>query len=889
MCIKKTKKKYCENLESKQRERKRKNVYRNFFDPIVSEHHFFRSISSHLRASMGVPGFAPWLTHRHSNIVLNRLSKSTAGLYVDVNGVIHPMCHGDGVDNLPEAEKIENILSFFNQLVVLAQPTEVLYLAVDGVAPAAKMNQQRARRYMSKAHCIDNQDTQSVMREDENVSHFDNNSISPGTEFMDHITKAMNIFIREKMEQNDPLWTKLSVIVSDSNVPSEGEHKIIRFLRAQSSSPEFFAKSHVILGLDADLIFLSLSLHVPNIFIMRQMPNDKRMDRRSGKCDFLKLENDPKSPKFQFFCVDTIGMEIVSDIFDLCCAKNFRYHQVEAFTSEEVLGFSIDSPKKNESDTEVLRNFHPCISQTNSKIIDDFIVLAFFVGNDFMPRLPSAYCDKGALDNLLECYVDDVLPYGYLTLPNGCICMQQLCRLLSSYHTYYETRLFMEVQMKNYDTLCSDEKRSGFESVKKTYYKSAGLSSSIDIDRSCQAYLDTAQFVWTYYSTLQPPNWVWCYPFHYAPFASDLAKYLQKQKCFVPHPSFSASSKPCEKFVQLLSILPPTSAALLPAACRSLLVPSPENAHVSSEWQVDFTGAGNRDHLAKILLPFTDIRKIKDRFASIKDVLSPAEIELNENRKYHLVYYCTLKSDRKTLPTEPETESSCSCKSVDTSESALENSAHQAEKDVIYFATNSESRPPAFRFRGKRIPGESLLNGDVHCDQYVEESLPFFQPTRRHYLCRKKSTSSTVSRAGNSATSTYRSRKCEVVDFVAISFSFLALSFQVLFGFFLFQFEQLICIFLSILLFMYFFSMGSESIQAWITPISRHKDERLFLSWLCFKCNGLNFGKRISCFFCAYPFLSSRCKAFFSCNHSEYNDQLWEPDRKKYFRTYHND
>jgi len=60
----------------------------------------------------------------------------------------------------------------------------MVYFTFDGVAPRAKMNQQRARRFKSdkKYRELDEalQDLGILGRD----YHFKNNSISPGTEFM---------------------------------------------------------------------------------------------------------------------------------------------------------------------------------------------------------------------------------------------------------------------------------------------------------------------------------------------------------------------------------------------------------------------------------------------------------------------------------------------------------------------------------------------------------------------------------------------------------------------------------------------------------------------------------------------------------------------------------
>ena len=122
-------------------------------------------------------------------------------------------------------------------------------IAVDGVAPRAKMNQQRSRRFRSaqEAQEKDKQAAeframlkaagQDVGQDGEAVKKtWDSNAITPGTPFMDLLATSLRYWCSYK-STTDPAWKKLKIIISDATVPGEGDHKIMNFVRSQRSSP----------------------------------------------------------------------------------------------------------------------------------------------------------------------------------------------------------------------------------------------------------------------------------------------------------------------------------------------------------------------------------------------------------------------------------------------------------------------------------------------------------------------------------------------------------------------------------------------------------------------------------------------------------------------------
>jgi len=109
------------------------------------------------------------------------------------------------------------------------RPREV-FLAVDGVVPMAKIRQQRVRRFKS-----------AWLRRE--TDDWDQNAITPGTEFMEHL----GVMLKEMCRQEGTGWT-----ISGADQPGEGEHKIMARLR---ESPKGLT---LVYGLDADLILLCL-------------------------------------------------------------------------------------------------------------------------------------------------------------------------------------------------------------------------------------------------------------------------------------------------------------------------------------------------------------------------------------------------------------------------------------------------------------------------------------------------------------------------------------------------------------------------------------------------------------------------------------------------------
>lgn len=113
---------------------------------------------------MGIPVFGWWMIRNFGESILKKLtqipnlleshhSKAFQNFYIDLNGLIHPCTHNNGeiefsaADfNFNEAFWCEKLCKMIEKLVEIVKPSNLLYLAIDGVAPRSKMYQQRKRR-----------------------------------------------------------------------------------------------------------------------------------------------------------------------------------------------------------------------------------------------------------------------------------------------------------------------------------------------------------------------------------------------------------------------------------------------------------------------------------------------------------------------------------------------------------------------------------------------------------------------------------------------------------------------------------------------------------------------------------------------------------------------
>lgn len=141
---------------------------------------------------------------------------------VDMNGIVHPCTHPEGRPApKTEADMMVEVFRYTERVVNMARPRKVLVMAIDGVAPRAKMNQQRSRRFRAAQEAADNAAQRAeqirmweamgntVSEETKNKKSWDSNAITPGTPFMDLLSASLKYWVSQKLT-NDPGWKDVS-------------------------------------------------------------------------------------------------------------------------------------------------------------------------------------------------------------------------------------------------------------------------------------------------------------------------------------------------------------------------------------------------------------------------------------------------------------------------------------------------------------------------------------------------------------------------------------------------------------------------------------------------------------------------------------------------------
>lgn len=540
---------------------------------------------------MGVPGFFIWLVKKYKGdkfsekqsfgkqFIKTDIDVTKDWLMFDTNCLLHPMCFkvlaefnskskkSVKFDDL-EKKMIKKCLEYIEEIIDFVNPKNV-FIAIDGVAPSAKMKQQRYRRYKS----IYDKKLRDKLRKKykkEDEIFWNNSAISPGTKFM----KKLHVSIEKWVKKNTKNFDEL--IYSSCYERGEGEHKILQYIRDCEKT-----NNYIIYGLDADLIFLALASGKNNIYLLRENVH-------------LKIDTDSLS---------YIDMDVL---------KNALFKTIT-----------------NNLDVELELN----------NVINDFIFICYFLGNDFLPHLESYSIHHKGLDSIIKKYVRlHKENYGYL-YSDQMINQMSLAKfveyLAEDEHKIlqlkygsekrkryceskdpYDKELF---KIENLQFEIKDEVLLGngeFKDYRKRYYSHYyHIKSDHEYDefsdRIVYEYLKGLKWVTKYYFE-GCCSWSWHYLFDNPPFVYDILRNIKEINI---NKIFIKDDGNCCPEEQLLCVIPPQAVYLLPKEIRFLMSDdrSPLIHMYPYEFELDYLNKGMYWNCNPIL-PQIDLGLIKKTF-----------------------------------------------------------------------------------------------------------------------------------------------------------------------------------------------------------------------------------------------------------------------------------
>lgn len=311
------------------------------------------------------------------------------------------------------------------------------------------MNQQRSRRFRASKEAAEKATEVARIREElkskgailppekPKEHHFDSNCITPGTPFMERLSRCLQYYVHDRMN-NNPGWRNIKVILSDANVPGEGEHKIMDYIRKQRAQPDHDPNTqHVLCGADADLIMLGLATHEPNFTIIREefLPNKPR------PCDICQqIGHEMK---------DCNGLDAEFHMQpEVAFGKETQFIFVRLNVLKEYLSRELDMPNLP-------------FPYEFERVIDDWVFMCFFVGNDFLPHLPSLEIRENAIDRLITLYKKCVYKTGGYLTDSGDVALERVEMILTDLG-HVEDEIFHDRQ-KNEERMKARNKRMKLE------------------------------------------------------------------------------------------------------------------------------------------------------------------------------------------------------------------------------------------------------------------------------------------------------------------------------------------------------------------------------------------------------------------------------------------
>lgn len=534
---------------------------------------------------MGIPFYfgeviAKSPASRKFHTITSTLPYRCARILLDFNSIIH-MCSAQvvaqskSIDVKHLQKEIFNCIAKYTlDIIGYTNPSEMVYIAIDGVAPRAKMTQQRKRRYLSAKR--------NTAIEEFKKTHgipfikWDSNCITPGTDFMESLANFLETEFRDLTMSKFPHIQNLCI--STANEEGEGEHKMFRFIYENPLHNE--DSCDIVYGLDADLIMLALTcqnIAKSKIVLMRESNN---FNHDKGNTKRHHAPQHSQHTPFKYLVIDRLRESII-DTF-------------------------IVAPQE---------------STNKSQLVCDYVFMCFLLGNDFLPGLSFLKIQEGAVDVLMNVYNKTCGEQGLLLYENKMYSINMVAlekyltelknvendMMVQAHDNFYNMQVhpprnfnnivgiirqqsphitLKEAQSKALKEYINDMEKFPLRNKptypfnprddpkwRNSYYHYVfGANTAEMISDVCINFIDGLLWTTNYYFN-RNAHMSWYYKYSYAPCATDLYRHVVANDDFVSRQKELSNDGTCviSPQLQLLMVLPPQSVELLPLQLQTIM------------------------------------------------------------------------------------------------------------------------------------------------------------------------------------------------------------------------------------------------------------------------------------------------------------------------------
>lgn len=487
---------------------------------------------------MGVPRFYGQWIRKYKQLNSRQLPRGSKvlTLSIDANALFHKAAqqiysYGDyaseerqrEIKNVPKEdlnfEFMTQCLNLIIELINSYHPNR-LFIAVDGTAPLAKIQQQRRRRFDAVSG---------------KLKYFDSNAITPGTELMIDLDR----FLREGLQREGSEHGLHRIVYSGHLEPGEGEHKIMDWIRSGEISGD--EGVHIIHGLDADLISLGLISRIKTLYLLRDDFNTR---------EFLSIE-ELRS------LIHTLMPNKATAIPDfvailLLIGNDFVPRPIVA---DGELGLFIDEIiKVYNKINEPIINF-----ETTSDFSDKPIEINWHTFSKLMSEISKN--EPTLIANVFQNSAN-----------KGTIWTRSTAEGSFNYEVF---RSHWYIKSLSYDDESNEEMLDSLVNLGIDIDDILKITS-VQITQMCKEYLSA--MIWSmdyYFNGTKNVSILISYPYSYAPLLSDLAIVAASSPPSDEHLAELEGDEFLHPIHQLLSVLPPQSMDLVPEQYRWLMTPTP--------------------------------------------------------------------------------------------------------------------------------------------------------------------------------------------------------------------------------------------------------------------------------------------------------------------------